>query len=62
MERKVYLLMILEFKIEVIKNERRGVDYLATQEGFTEKIKQVDIKVIGVGDNGISKSNEISQG
>ena len=54
--------MILEFKIEAIKNERRGVDYLATQEGFTERIKQVDTKVIGVGNNGISKNNEISQG
>jgi len=43
--------MTLEFRIEVIKNERRGVDYLATQEDFTERTKLTDIIVIGVGDN-----------
>ena len=44
--------MTLEFRIEVIKNERHGVDYLATQEGFTRETKLTGIIVIGVGDNG----------
>jgi hypothetical protein len=48
--RKDCLLMILEFKIEAIKNERLGIDYQATREGFTERIKQIDTIVIGIGD------------
>ena len=60
MERKVCLLMTLEFRIEVIKNERRGVDYLATQEDFTERTKLTDTIVIGVGDED-GKNTKISK-
>lgn len=50
--------MILEFKIEAIKNVKLGVDYLATQEGFIERIKLTDTIVIGVGDDELG-SNKI---
>jgi hypothetical protein len=43
--------MILEFKIEAIKNVKLGIDCQATREGFIERIKLTDTIVIGVGDN-----------
>ena len=43
--------MTLEFKIEAIKNVKLGINYQATKEGFIERIKPIDITVIGVGDD-----------
>ena len=52
MERKVCLLMILELKTGAIKNVKLGIDYQVTREGFIERIKLTDTRVIGVGDDG----------